>query len=645
MTKKRFFKKTSLKSYHLFYIGFFALYFFAQYFFLYHINELQPFHASVHFFSNVIGSLSKRFLSEIAPYALIFFLLFYAKKLWWRIFLIVVFLAIFLINTLSIGYYFVARTNFQFYVLEGFNFNIFFSFLTPGLTLALIGLLAVTAGLILALFKIQNQEKKIWIFKKRLFIVLLVLLAFLSPSIPIRYSKHNTVMSNDTVQKKTYRIVALEDSGLTHLIKELKFQFSPPKRTFRQLNNDEKALIEENKIDLQITTSLSNPPKKIILVVAESLNQDFTSYYNDEIAGATPYLDGLLEKYPHIDNFYPSGPFTLHGLASMLCSHTNLNQTTINGEYICIPKILAKQGFETGFIRGATKYYVGENTYFKKFGFNTQFGKEDFEEKFPEFKTDRPDLYKTWGYSDNYIFDEAVERLKSSGPEDKLFLTLLTVDTHTAGGRCAYEKTDGDRENPILFSIQCLDKVFEEFMETLKKENLLNEDLVVLFTSDQLYPTYNKIPGSDFQTSFILKPGKIPFLMITEANIDLIAKQGSHVDIAGTILDMANAEIPPYYMGKSLISNPYTTPLGQDRRNGYLIVDDIFYSLSSKPNLKQFKKERQKTFLLHINKNDPDEMQALIDQKVKEVEKERIQEDAYFKWYYNKFFNLTQPSS
>jgi|GEM_PF-3191825 len=632
--------KTNLKFYHLFYIGFFVLYFLALYFLLYHVNGLNPFQLNIHFFSNVIGSLSKRFLSEAAPYAFIFFLLFYTKKLWWRIFLIVAFGVIFLINTLSIGYYFVSRTNFQFYILEGFNIPIFLSFLTPGLTLALIGLLMMMVGLVLALFKIRNREKKIWLFKKRLFTALLILLTLLSPSLPIRYSNHNTVMSNDTVQKKTYRIVMLEDSGLTHLIKELKFQFSPPKHTFRELDDDEKALIKDNKIDFQITNPLPNPPKKIVLVVVESLNQDFISYYNNKITGATPYLDGLFKKHPHIDDFYPSGPFTLHGLASMLCSHTNLKQTTVNGEYACIPKLLAEQGFETEFIRGATKYYIGENVKFKKFGFNTQFGKEDFEKKFPEFKKTHPELYKTWGYTDNYVFDEAVERLKESRPDDQLFLTLLTVDTHAAGGRCFYEKTDSDPGNPLLFSIQCFDKVLEKFIETLKKEGLFDEDLVILLTSDQLYPAYNKIPGNDFQTSFILKPGKIPFLMMTETDMDLAATQGSHVDIAGTILDLANIDIPPYYMGKSLISNSYTTPLGQDRGHGYMIVGDHFYSLSLNSNYNQFKTGKPKSFILQLGTDEMEELAILAQQKIDEIEQTRNQENAYFKWYYNKFFNL-----
>ncbi len=632
-------EKTKLKPFHLFYIGFFVLYFLGLYYFLYHVNGLQPFQVNVHFFSNVVGSISKRFLSEIAPYALIFYVLYYTKAVWKRVFLIALFEALFLINMMGIGFYYVTRSNFQFYILEGFNFHVFLSFFTPLATLIAILIVAVMAFLAVALFKIRNRRKDVWLLKKRLFTALLALLAIGGPFIPITYSAHMTVMNGDSLQKAFYRTIALEDSGVTTLLKEIKYTFSPPRRIYQAPTEDEIESVAYSGLNKQTVQQLSNPPKKIILVVVESLNQNFLSHYNDEIAGATPNLDRLFEDYPSIDAFYPSGPYTLQSLSTMLCGHTNSQQAQQSPGHVCAPKLLADAGYRNEFIRGASKYYVGENLHFKKFGYDTIFAKEELEQKYPDFKEQRADLYNTWGYTDDYLFDEAVEQLKNSQPEEKLFLTLLTVDTHVSGGRCAYPKTNADPKDPLLFSIRCFDRVFGEFIEELEREDLLTDDLAILLTSDQLYPAYKSVPGDKHQTSFILQPGRIPFLMLTKANVGLKAEKGSHIDIAATLLDLANLDVPAYYMGKSLISSAHTTPMGQDRYNGYMIVDGKFYPLSLTPTLKQYQKtEKPKGFFIKIN--DPDEIQTAAQEKIAEIETRQNQESGFYKWYYNKYFNL-----
>lgn len=639
--KKFSLEKTKIKPYHYFYLGFFLLYAVGLYYFLYHINGLQPFQVNLHFFSNVIGSFSKRFLSEASFYALLFFLLYYTQVVWKRIALIGLFLILFLVNTLAIAFYFITRSNFQFYILEGFNWHIFFSFFTPTLTLAAFLLAGFMAFLTIILFRIRNSKKKVWIAKKNIFIVLLTLLVFLSPFLPIAYTAHTSVMAGDALQKKFFRLIHLEDSGLTLLFKEITYRLSPPKQDYQPLNADEQATIKIAGLDEKITQHFPHPPKKIVLIVAESLNQAFLSHYNPEIAGATPNLDGLFKRFPHIDDFYPSGPYTLQGVGSLLCGHTYANLTRTSPSFACAPKLMAEAGFKNEFIRGTSKYYVGENIYFKKFGFETLFGKEDFEKKSPEFAETHKAFYQTWGYTDNYVFDEAISRLKAAGPDDKLFLTLLTVDTHAVGGRCAYPKTANDPENPLLFSLQCFDRVFGEFITNLEAENLLNEDTVILLTADQLYPGYLSVPGAPFQTSFSLKPASIPLLMITKTDLNFKAQEGSQIDIAATLLDLANLGIPSYYMGRSLLSSDHSVPMGQDRRDGYLMADGTFFPLSLDPNLREYQtKEIPKGFSIQVSA--PEEIEGLAQQKIAEFEQTKNQDAGFYKWYYNKYFGLTE---
>lgn len=624
-----------------FYLGFFLLYSASLFFLLFYVNGLSPFKLNIHYFSNVLGSLSKRALSDMAPYALIFYALYHgAKKKWIRAWLISAFFIIFSINALTIGYYFIARANFQFYVLEGFEWHIFFTFLTPLITLTLFGLAIGLFSSSNALRQLRATEE-ILPAKKWLFTLLFLALAIGSPFIPVKYSTHQSIRGSDVLEKDFFRTVELENSGLTMLINELKFTFFPPKRVVHTFTADESALIQEKNLDSNLQKNLPKPFKKIILVVVESLSQQFLSKYNSEIPVSSPRLDQLMAEYPHLDAFYPSGSFTLHGLASSLCGHPNLDQTLKNPTHECVPKLLKAAGYATEFIRGATKYYVEENVHFKKFGFDSVFAKEEFAKQFPAFIEEKSKLYKGWGYTDNYIFDEGIDRLKKAKPNDKLLLTLLTLDTHVPGGRCSYGQTPQDPEYPVLFSVHCFDRVFGEFMDRIQKENLLTDDTAILMVADHPYPSYFEIPGANFQTSFVMKPNLIPFLMITKNKLPLVAKQGSHVDIAATLLNLANQPTPPYYMGKSLISNPNTIPVGQDRENGYMVVNNKFFPLSLDPEIQELnRKEPAKGFELELTDGSPAEFQALIQAKVDEKESLRNQEDVYFKWYYNKFFNM-----
>ena len=611
-------EKAAIRHYHFFYLGFFLFYFVLIYGILYHLNGLSPFQQNVYFFSNVVGSLCKRYLSEIAPYLLIFFLLFHdAKRLLVRLWLIGIFDVIFLINTLTLFYYFVTRANYQFYALKGFEWHLFFTFFTPVLTVALIGFMVAMISFSAAMIKIRAKEK-IWPVKKWFYILFLSALAIGAPFIPIQYSTNDTIRGSDQLEKAFYRTVELENSGLAILVREASIALYPPEKTTYLLTSGEKELVVAKGLNDRVQTPLKKPFKKIIFIVAESLSQQFLSHYNSEIPGMTPNLDKLVDEYPHVNAFYPSGYFTLQGLAASLCGHTNLDQSLSNKNHDCVPKLLKKAGFSTEFIRGATKYYVEENLYFKKFGFDTIFAKEDLAKKYPEFTKTQPKLYNSWGYTDNYVFEEALNRLEKAKPNDKLMLTLLTLDTHVPGGRCFRDKTPEDPQDPILFSVHCLDENLGTFMDRLEKENLIKDDTAIILTADHAYPAYYEIPGANYQTSFLMEPNRTPLILITKNKLALKAQRGSEVDIGATLLNLANQPTPPYYMGKSLLSNLTTSPMGQDRKNGYMIVDGNFYSLSLNPDIQELNLEKEP--IERIQNADP--------------------ESAYFKWYYNEYFNL-----
>lgn len=204
--------KTKLKPYHTFYLGFFVIYCLAQYYFLYAGTGLGAFQNNIHFFSNAIGSISKRFLSDIAPFGLIFYLLYYyAKAKWVRYGLTVLFSLLFTLNTLTIGYYFLHRGNWQ---LSGLGFTSMFA-------LSILLALIPAVGLGFYALKFKNGTRKVWLFKKRLFLILLILLTLFSPLIPIRYSAQKSLVTTQKDVESFFRLIHLEKSTLTHFYQVL----------------------------------------------------------------------------------------------------------------------------------------------------------------------------------------------------------------------------------------------------------------------------------------------------------------------------------------------------------------------------------------------------------------------------------------
>ncbi|MCK5607410.1 hypothetical protein KAR91_36335 [Candidatus Pacearchaeota archaeon] len=209
--------KSPLKPYHFFYVGFFVLYLVALYYFLYLGTGLGALQINGHFFSNVIGSLSKRFLSEASVYGFIFYLLYYTKTHWRRIALVTFFVVTFLINTLSIGYYFIHRVNWQPGSLDVPLSLVLFAFFS----------VVVTIEIAVLLMKFKNSSKQVWILKRNLFGASLLLLAVLTPLIPVAYSTHRSVVDTQENVEKTFRTFHLEKSGTTHLYEVLTGKYQP----------------------------------------------------------------------------------------------------------------------------------------------------------------------------------------------------------------------------------------------------------------------------------------------------------------------------------------------------------------------------------------------------------------------------------
>jgi len=627
----------------LFYISFFLLYFLFIYLLLYQNTGLSPFQVNIYFFSNAIASISQRFLIETAPYALLFYLIFYIRQKIIRIGLIAIFLLIFSINFIEIAYYFVTQANIQLYIIKGIRWYLFLSYMNTK-TISLLFFLIISIFLLAYfLYSFQSEKKISW--KKHFFLsgMLFGLIIYANFS-PISFTLHKTIMSSDKLAKKQARLLQLENSGLIDLTRELKYEKLLLQQKPLILSEEEKDFLHSIKIDEKLNIHSDFHPKKIVLIVTESLSQLFLSHYNPELQNSTPFIDQLIDNNPHMDTFYPSGTYTIFGLASLLCSHTNLNLLRKDENYNCLPNILNKNHYWTEFIRGFSKYYIGENVFFNKMGYKTITAQEDFNKKFPDFKNKRPDLYNKWGFSDDYLFNEVIHRLKEK-KDEKLFLTVLTVDTHANGGRCYKNIEKKESENPVLFSVKCFDSALKDFFEKLKEENLFDDDLLIILTADHLYPNFSGIPGNVESTGFTSQTAHIPLVFISKNSVNIKAQQGSQIDLSPSILDLLDVDSPNYYMGKSLFANKTTIPMGQDRMYFYMMPQNHFFGFNLlQNNIRKNEDKKIHSDYLRLSLGTLEEIELNIEKRRRESSLDWNTNTALFKWYKNHFY-LKAPTS
>jgi len=129
----------------------------------------------------------------------------------------------------------------------------------------------------------------------------------------------------------------------------VKYRMTGQKADYEKVpyTDEEKALLK--KLDLLPSTNaplIKKQYNKIIVIVFESLSIDFINYYNKKIPKeATPFLNSLLYKYFHLNNFFTSNMPTDFGWTAILKSKIDLNV-----ESDSLFSILQRYGYESFFI-------------------------------------------------------------------------------------------------------------------------------------------------------------------------------------------------------------------------------------------------------------------------------------------------------
>lgn len=146
---------------------------------------------------------------------------------------------------------------------------------------------------------------------------------------------------------------------------------------------------------------------RIVMLVLESVHRDYMHYYNENIpAEATPYLDSLLEKYPHLDHYYSSAVPTTQGLNATFRSHLIYDPDLPGEAQPSIFRSVQQAGWRGIFMNASSQYYNNElHEYPTQFGMAEYYAKEYLEDAGYTGASG-------WGYHNDVMYAEALNLLE-----------------------------------------------------------------------------------------------------------------------------------------------------------------------------------------------------------------------------------------
>jgi|GEM_PF-532413 len=354
---------------------------------------------------------------------------------------------------------------------------------------------------------------------------------------------------------------------------------------------------------------MSNKPKKILFIVADTMRAKNVGIYNKNKKSFTPNIDRLAKEGVLFENAYASITKTDPSITSMMSGRYPVSLGLVShGEWLSeseeeslkkvpfLSEKLKKHGYKTSAVDWMIRWH--------KRGFDYYSGKliQDFEatdlvlDKLPIFrylrfldiatvKLFKRDFFVRFYYCffknpkipydpADKVIDKAIDIIKSN-KEKNLFLYLHLWDAHLP-----YTKPKGLKsylfdslEGRYNYEIEFLDQQVGRLVEYLKEIGQFEDTLFVL-TADHgeslyehgiplahrgLYEEVVKVP-------LILSHGSFP--------VSKISSFVQHVDIAPTILDFLGIDLPEHIEGKSLI--PLINKKQKSIRD-YVYFEDLSY--------------------------------------------------------------------
>ena len=343
---------------------------------------------------------------------------------------------------------------------------------------------------------------------------------------------------------------------------------------------------------------------RIVMIIFESVHRDYLHYYNPAIPKeTTPYLDLLVEKYPHLDHYYSSAVPTTQGLNATFRSQLIYDGDLPGTHQPSLFRSLEKAGIPGTFFSASSRYYNNEyREYPEQFGMAHYFAKEDIAKEGYSGASG-------WGFHNDVMYDNMLRFLKKSRGQSFLVVTK-TLDMHqpypyygiTYENMPESVRTQG---TVTVCGMYWVDQTVKHFFEEAEKEGLMDDRTLFVITSD-----HNPHSGGEYKT-LVQKPqdkksvAPIPLIFVSK-NLEPLKNlestdYGSQEDLAPTLLALMGVPVPEEFMGRNLLQptdHPYA--LGYFGGKAYYYSADLsFVSTLDEPTPDREEKDALANYVMY----------------------------------------------
>lgn len=319
---------------------------------------------------------------------------------------------------------------------------------------------------------------------------------------------------------------------------------------------------------------LNTTKPNVLLIIWESFTAKATRTLGKQ-EGITPHFDRLVEEGLLFTNFYASADRSDKGLVSILSGYPAQPTQSIiklpikSSKLPVLSKSFESAGYSTSFYYGGELEFANIKAYLMNAGFDNIIGKEDFDPK---------DWNSKWGAHDHVVLEKLRKDLNSQS--QPFFTAIFTLSSHEPFEVPIDPVVKGNDEgSKFLSSLFYADQSIGSFIEKIKLEPWYDETLVIIVADHG-----HRLPQNS--KNYEKEKFHIPMLWLGGALIpkdSLIAKQGSQVDLAATLLSQLSIENEAYEWSRNMFNSQYqpfaqysfNNGFGHISKDGYLVFDNI----------------------------------------------------------------------
>ncbi len=304
----------------------------------------------------------------------------------------------------------------------------------------------------------------------------------------------------------------------------------------------ERLLQRQNAQDLKGQPFITpQPGANVLFITIESMSGTTVE------RGWMPYLQNLGNNNMYFRQYILPNITTARGLYSLHCGEQTLfgrygrdrmAQHIQDKHILCLPKILAGEGYRTIYVQGADLDFQDKGHIMPNMGFKTVYGNE-------RFKSDN--WFSTWGPDDISLYKEIEKIIEETERESSApwMISTMTVGTHHPYNvDPSFDPTLPLKERAFRYA----DKAIEQLVAWLESTGRLDNTLVVI-SGDESRETRK---ASSRQGSVLTRNHGL--LVVLTPRRDKLVSQDIYLqnDVPISVLDYLGIKPPPSVPGRSL---------------------------------------------------------------------------------------------